>query len=71
MENQGNQDFEQLKARSIKTTIKDGALAIELPVDTFVIMPKDVYLYSDYNTVIIKEGVAIEKDFKFWQCTSY
>ena len=49
LENLGNGDFEQLKENSIKTNIKDGELAIELPVDTFLVMPTDVYLYSDYN----------------------
>ena len=71
LENMVNGDFEQLKENSIKTHIKDGELAIELPVDTFLVMPSDVYLYSDYNTIIIEEGIALEKNFKFWKCTSY
>jgi hypothetical protein len=71
LENMVNGDFEQLKENSIKTHIKGGELAIELPVDTFLVMPTDVYLYSDYNTIIIEEGIALEKNFKFWKCTSY
>ena len=71
LENLVNGDFEQLKENSIKTNIKDGELAIELPVDTFLVMPTDVYLYSDYNTIIIEEGIVLEKNFKFWKCTSY
>jgi len=71
LENMVNGDFEKLKENSIKTHIKGGELAIELPVDTFLVMPTDVYLYSDYNTIIIEEGIALEKNFKFWKCTSY
>lgn len=71
LENLGNGDFEQLKENSIKTNIKDGELAIELQVDTFLVMPTDVYLYSDYNTISIEEGIILEKNFKFWKCTSY
>ncbi len=70
-DNQVNGDFEQLKAKSIKTAVKNGKLAIELPPDTFLIIPSDVYLYSDYNTVIIKEGIVLEKTLNFWKCTSY
>ncbi|MGQ1908812.1 hypothetical protein ACT3CE_03385 [Marinifilum sp. RC60d5] len=71
LENLGNGDFDELKANSIKKTIVGGKLDIELPIDTFLVMPSEVYLYSDYNTVIIKEGIVLEKDFKFWKCTSY
>jgi hypothetical protein len=69
--NLGNGDFNQLKAKSLKTTVKDGKLSVELPLNTFVIMPEDVYLYSDYNTVDIKNEVVLQKDLKFWKCTSY
>jgi len=64
-------DFDELKANSIKKTIVGGKLEIELPIDTFLVMPSDVYLYSDNNTIIIKEGIVLEKDFKFWKYTSY
>ncbi len=71
LENLGDGDFDELKANSIKKTIVNGNLDIELPIDTFLVMPADVYLYSDYNTIIIQEGIVLEKDFKFWKCTSY
>ncbi len=71
LENLGNGDFDELKANSIKKTIVNGNLEIELPIDTFLVMPSDVYLYSDYNTIIIQEGIVLEQDFKFWKCTSY
>lgn len=70
LDNLGNGDFDELKANSIMKTIKDGKLVIELPVDTFVVMASDVYLYSEDNTIEIREGVVLEKDFKFWECTS-
>lgn len=66
-----NNNFEQLKEKSINTTVKNGSFAKELPVGTYLIMPNDVYLYSDYNTVIIKENTVLEKDLNFWKCTSY
>ncbi len=71
LENLGNGDFEQLKLNSIHTTVNNGNLEIELPVGTYLVMPNDVYLYSDYNTVIIESGIALHKNFKFWKCTSY
>lgn len=71
LENLGNGDFDELKANSIKKTVINGKLVIELPIDTFLVMPSDVYLYSDYNTIIIQDGIVLEKDFKFWKCTSY
>lgn len=71
LENLGNGDFDELKANSIKKTIVNGNLDVELPVDTFLVMTSDVYLYSDHNTIIIKDGVVLEKDFKFWKCTTY
>lgn len=71
LENLGNGDFNVLKANSIKKTIVDGKLDVELPIDTFLVMPSDVYLNSDDNTIIIKEGITLQKDFKFWKCTSY
>lgn len=66
-----NNNFEQLKEKSIKTTVKNGSFAKELPVGTYLIMPNDVYLYSDYNTVIVKENTVLETDLNFWKCTSY
>ena len=71
LENLGNGDFDELKENSISKRIKNGNLKVQLPVDTFLVMPSDVYQYSDYNTIIIKEGIVLEKDFKFWKCTSY
>jgi hypothetical protein len=71
LDNLGNGDFEILKTNSIKTTVIVGRYAVELPVDTFLVMPTFVYLYSDYNTIIIVEAEVLEKDYKFWKCTSY
>jgi hypothetical protein len=71
LENLGNGDFEQLKANSIQSTIKNGELVIELPINTYIVMPKDVYLYSDSNTITIEKGIVLNKNFKFWKCTSY
>jgi len=71
LENLGNGDFEQLKTNSIHSNIKNGELAIELPINTYLVMPKDVYLYSDSNTITIEKGIALNKNYKFWKCTSY
>jgi len=34
-------------------------------------MPEDVYLYSSENTITINQGEVLDKEFKFWKCTSY
>ncbi len=71
LENLGDGDFDKLKANSIKKAIIGGKLEAQLPEGTYLVMPSDVYLYSEYNTVVIKKGVALEKNFKFWKCTTY
>lgn len=71
LENLGDGDFEQLKLNSINTSIKNGELDFELPNDTYLIMPVDVYKYSDENTITIEDGDIIRKDFHFWKCTSF
>ncbi len=71
LDNLGNGNFEQLKANSIHSNIKNGELAIELPVNTYLVIPKEVYLYSDSNTITIEKGVALNFNFNFWKCTSY
>ena len=71
LENLGNGDFEELKSKSIHTTINKGKLEMELPIGIYLVMPNDVYLYSDYNTVVIESGIALQRNFDFWKCTSY
>ena len=71
LENLGNGNFEQLKANSIHSNIKNGELAIELPVNTYLVMPEDVYSYSESNTITIEKGIILNKNHEFWKCTSY
>jgi len=71
LDNLGNGDFTQLKANSIHTNITNGVLAMELPENTYLVMPKEVYLYTDSNTITIQKGVALKINFNFWNCTSY
>lgn len=65
------EELEQVKKNSIVVKIRRGKLSTELPVGTYVVMPEDVYQYSDDNTITIKTGEVLTKDFKFWKCTSY
>jgi len=67
----GNGDFDQLKNNSINVFVRRGKLSVELPVGTYLVMPEDVYLYSGENTITINSGEVLNKDFKFWKCTSY
>ena len=66
-----NGDFELLKNRSIHIHIKQGKLSVDLPVGTYLVIPEDVYAYSDANTITIKSGEILSKDFSFFKCTSY
>jgi len=61
----------ELKEHSIKVKVKDGDLAASLPVDSFVVMVEDYYLYSEYNTIAIKANEVLQRDFIFFKCTSY
>jgi hypothetical protein len=67
----GDGDFEQLKQNSIKKKIRCGNLSMELPPNTYVVMPEDVYENSVENTITINSGQVLNQDFKFWICTSY
>ena len=67
----GNGDFEQLKSSSVVVFIRKGKLSTELPKGTYLVMPDDVYLYSEENTITINPDEVLNKDFKFWKCTSY
>jgi hypothetical protein len=67
----GNGDFEQLKSSSTKISIRKGKLSTELPIGTYLVMPEGVYLYSEENTITISPDEVLNKDFKFWKCTSY
>lgn len=63
--------FEDILANSIRETIVNGVISVELPADTFLVMPPNIYMYSDEKTIIIEEGNVLVKNFKFWECTSY
>ena len=67
----GNGDFEQLKSSSVVVFIRKGKLSTELPKGTYIVMPDDVYFYSEENTITINPDEVLNKDFKFWNCTSY
>ena len=75
LESLGSGDYYELKKNSINHIVKNGELRIELPVNTYLVIPSDVvqenFRYGGYTEVIIREGVVLEKDFKFWKCTSY
>ena len=70
-DNLGNGDYDKLRSNSISVTIKNGNLSAELPVGTYLVEVEDVYQYSAENTIIIKSGEVIRKDFSFFKCTSY
>ena len=67
----GNGDFEQLKNNSIVVSIRKGKLSAQLPVGTYLVMPEGVYLYSEENKIAINPDEVLNRDFKFWECTSY
>jgi hypothetical protein len=70
-ENLGNGNFEELKEAGIKTKIRNGELAISLPVDTFFVMLEGMNQNTFDNMVIIEQGVILKRDFKIWRCTSF
>lgn len=70
-DNTDNGDFELLKNKSIHIHIKQGKLSMNLPVGTYLVIPEDVYVYSNANTISIRSGEILNKDFSFFKCTSY
>jgi len=71
LDNLGTQEFSVLLENSISVYVKNGDLAFGLPPNTYVVMPKDFYQYTDANTITVYAGEVVEKDFEFWHCTSY
>ncbi len=71
LEEFGNGDFEKLKSKSRKATVTNGNFKTELPIGTFLVMPTDVYVFSDENTIKVEKGSVLKKNFRFWKCTSY
>jgi hypothetical protein len=71
LDNLGNGDFQELKNNSISKKIRKGKLSADLPSDTYVVMTDDLYYYTPENTICITSGQILQKDFKFWICTSF
>ena len=67
----GNGDFDRLKNSSIIVSVKRGKFSAKLPIGNYLVMPDDVYLYSEENTIAINSGEVLCKDLKFWKCTSF
>ena len=64
-------DYAQLKNSSINVRVKQGKLSAELPAGIYLVMPEDFNVYSVENTLTITSEEVINKDFKFFKCTSY
>jgi len=70
-DNLGDGDYAQLKNSSINVRVKLGKLSAELPAETYLVMPEDFNVYSEENTITIISEKVINRDFKFFKCTSY
>ncbi|MDZ7798212.1 MAG: hypothetical protein U5L76_01190 [Patescibacteria group bacterium] len=66
----GDGDFDNLIESSAKTLVTNGNYEISLAPGEYFVMPRDVYQY-DKNFINISSGNMVEKDFKFFKCTSY
>jgi len=66
-----NELIDDLKNNSIMVKVRRGKLSAELPVGTYLVMPEDLYLNSDQNTITIKPGEVLNEDFKFLECTTW
>ena len=71
LDNLGNGDFEKLKENSISVSIKRGKINTELPVGVYMAMTKDLYTYTEENTIVIKSGEISDANILFWKCTSF
>lgn len=60
--------LDELKSRSLAEIVVNGAVKRNLPEGTYVVMPKDIYLYDESNTITIKSKEIVKKEFKFWKC---
>ncbi len=64
-------NFEELISNSISVYVKDGKLTYGLTPGAYYVSPKDSIGYFEENTIEIVIDEILEKDFEFWQCTSY
>jgi hypothetical protein len=71
LDNLGFGDLESLKYKSIHCHISNGNIDLELKPGTYVIMPNNLYEYSGDNTIQVKQGEMVAKDFQFWKCITY
>jgi len=60
-----------IKEESYKTFARNGNYSIELPVDTFWVMPPDFYHSVNKTQVIVKENTVLEQEVYLWKCTTY
>ncbi len=70
-DNLGDGDYAQLKNSSINVLTKQGKFSAKLSEGTYLVMPEDFNEYSEENTITIISGKTINRDFKFFRCTSY
>ena len=70
-DNLGTDGYDLLKNRSVNVRVKQGKLSAELREGTYLVMPEEIYVYSEENTITIKSNEVINRDFKFFMCTSY
>ena len=62
---------ESTNLKILSTTASDGKFAMLLNPGSYYIMPDTIFYISAENLVTIKPDDLIEKDFKFFKCTSF
>ena len=63
--------FDSLKTISIVTEAVNGGISVLVVPGSYYIIPDTMFCLSCDNFVTIKKDELIEKEFKFFKCTSY
>lgn len=63
--------FDSLKTISIVTKAVKGGISLLIAPGSYYIIPDTMFCLSCDNLVTIKKDDLIEKEFKFFKCTSY
>lgn len=64
-------NFDTLKTLSFETEAINGGFSVLVPPGSYYVMPDTMYSVSSENLVVVHPDDLIDREFKFFRCTSY
>ncbi len=63
--------FDTLKTLSFQTEAINGGFSLLVPPGSYYVMPDTMFYISSENLVVVHPDDLIDREFKFFKCTSY